>query len=150
MKKILLVIFTFPLFVLNANAQGFFKSKPEFQVSYFGEFLFHPGIKVGAQIPFLEGEKIKSKHRKQKGDFTLTKNRQLKIGANVGLYHQSNFHNGYFANIELTYQKRKHKSFKPNRYKYFEASFGLGHFRYQLLGTTFTADGDALKEIKGK
>jgi len=149
MKKIFLVIFTYYLFVLPANAQGFFDSKPEFQVSYFGEFLFHSGVKVGAQIPFLEREKMKSKHRKRKGDFNLTKNRQLKLGANLGFYHQANSHNGYLANIELTFQNRRNKSFKPNRYKYFEASVGLGYYRYHLLGTTFSSEGNTLKEING-
>jgi len=81
----------------------------------------------------------------------LTKNRvhQWKVGSNLAFYNQVNNHNGFLFNVELTYQKIKNKSKKPNKLKYFDASVGLGYFHYELIGKTFQSTENGFEEING-
>ncbi len=149
MKNLLCIILLTFLLGKNANAQDSPFQQTEIQVSYFGEFLAHPGMKIGISHPILFGKKEKERKPKYRDPYIWTKHRMIRVGGNLGFYHQVNNHNGYFANAELTYQKVKTKSYDPNRYKSFEVSIGAGYFRYQLIGTTFKTEGDSFKEING-
>lgn len=149
MKNTCFVLITFFSFLSSIHAQSFLSNTPEFQVSYFGELFVHPGAKIGIHFPFYEKNKLKYRNRKRKGDFTLTKNRKLKLGSNLAFYRQGKNHKGYLSNIELTFHNTRNRSYKPDKYRHFEASVGMGYFRYALSGTTFTPDGDSFKDIKG-
>ena len=151
MTKYLLTLLFLGSSFLNLIAQSTLQlpaKKLEYQIGYFGEFFAHPGVKVGAAYPF--AQKLKTKE-KQKRKYTLTKTRirQLKVGTNLAFYNQVNNHNGYLWNIELTYQRIKNKSKKPNKLKYFDASIGLGYFHYELLGETFQSTENDFEEING-
>lgn len=151
MTKYLLTLLFLGSGFLNLLAQSTLDlpaKKVEFQVAYFGEFFAHPGMKIGAAYPFAQKMKTKDK---QKRKYTLTKTniRQWKIGTNLAFYHQVNNHNGYLWNVELTYQKIKNKSKKPNKLKYFDASIGLGYFHYELIGKTFQSTENGFEEING-
>ena len=144
--RYLLIIFMLISWSIVLPAQGNFQKTPEFQLSYFGEYYAHPGIKVGYHLPFRGS--VKNKYRQKRG-ITKTKLRQFKVGGNLALYQQKNHHTGYLANVELTYQRTKFKSHKPNKIKHFEAAIGLGYYHYQLQGTTFTTDNNSFKETNG-
>ena len=151
MTKYLFTLFLLGSSFLNLTAQSTLQlpaKKLEYQIAYFGEFFAHPGIKVGAAYPF--AQKLKTKE-KQKKKYALTKTRiqQWKVGTNLAFYHQLNNHNGYLFNVELTYQKIKNKSKKPNKLKYFDASIGLGYFHYELLGETFQSTENGFEKING-
>jgi len=151
MTKYLLTALFLGSYLLNLTAQSTFQlptKKLEYQIAYFGEFIGHPGFKIGAA--YLFAQKLKTK-KKEKKHYTLTKNRihQWKIGSNLAFYNQVNNHNGYLFNIELTYQKIRNKSKKPNKFNYFDASVGLGYFHYELIGKTFQATENGFEEIKG-
>lgn len=151
MTKYLLTLLFFGSCLLQITAQSTPDLPPkklEYQIAYFGEFIGHPGMKIGVAYPF--AQKLKTKD-KQKRKYTLTKTRihQWKAGANLAFYHQVNNHNGYLFNIELTYQKIRNKSKKPNKFKYFDASIGLGYFHYELSGKTFQATENGFEEING-
>lgn len=120
--------------------------KLEYQVAYFGEFFAHPGLKIGANYPFFQ--KIRTKEKRNK-DFVITKIHQWKVGSNLAFYHQQNNHNGFLWNAELTYQLIKNKSKKPNKFKYFETSLGLGFYHYELIGKTFQSTENGFEEING-
>jgi len=131
------------------SAQSLFSQPPEFQLSYFGEFMYHPGVKAGIHFPFSSSTKLKTKENRKRGRFTKTKFKQLKLGGNIAFYQQRQHLTGYLANVELTYQRTKNKSFNPNKFKHFEAAIGLGYYRYQLKGTTFSTDGNTFQESNG-
>ena len=131
------------------SAQSLFSQPPEFQLSYFGEFIFHPGVKAGIHFPFSSSTKLKTKQNRKRGRFTKTKFKQLKLGGNIGFYQQKQHLTGYLLNAELTYQRTNNKSFRPNKFSHFEAAIGIGYYRYQLKGTTFTTDGNSFQEKNG-
>jgi len=124
--------------------------KLEYQFGYFGEFFAHPGVKIGAAYPFAQKLKTKERHSKKYKETVLkTKIHQWKVGGNFAFYHQVNNHNGWLFNAELTYQKIKNKSCKPNKLKYFDVSIGLGYFHYDLVGKTFQSTENGFEEING-
>ena len=96
----------------------------EYQLAYFGEFFAHPGLKLGVSYPFFQKVKTKEKS-KRKYQLVKTKVRQWKVGSNLAFYHQVDNHNGYLWNVELTYQRSKNKSKKPNKWKHFEIFKGI-------------------------
>ncbi|MEM6320480.1 MAG: hypothetical protein AAF960_22615 [Bacteroidota bacterium] len=140
-------------FVYHLTAQidpANFSKKIEYQVGYFGEFIARPGFKLGVAYPFYQKLKTKQKYSEAyKQTLTKSKIHQFKIGSNLAYYHQVNNHNGLLLNVELTYQKIKHKSKKPNKLSYFDVSFGLGYFHYELVGKTFQPTEDGFEEING-
>ena len=146
--SILLLLFCISFSVLAQSDIDLPTKKLEYQFSYFGEFIAHPGVKLGVNYPIWQ--KAKSKDRQKKNYLlTKTKIKQWKIGTNAAFYHQVNNHNGYLWNVELTYQTIKTKSKKPNKLKYFDASFGLGYYHYELIGKTFQSTENDFEEING-
>lgn len=122
--------------------------KLEYQLAYFGEFFAHPGVKLGASYPFFQKVKTKEKQKK-KYELVKTKVHQWRVGSNLAFYHQVDNHNGYLWNVELTYRRSKNKSKKSNKWKHFEASYGLGFYHYELLGKTFQTADSGFEEING-
>lgn len=153
MTRFIFTLLVFISYQLLATAQTPLElpaKKIEYQIGYFGEFFAHPGVKLGASYPFVQKLKTKERYsKKYKTTFSKTKIHQLKIGSNLAFYHQVDNHNGLLFNVELTYQKIKNKSKKPNKLKYFDASIGLGYFNYQLNGTTFQSTENGFEEING-
>lgn len=151
MTKYLLTALFLGSYFLNLTAQSSLQlptKKIEYQIAYFGEFIGHPGIKLGATYPIFQKLKAKNKE-KRKYTLTKTKIQQWKVGTNLAFYNQVNNHNGYLFNVELTYQKIKNKSKKPNKFTYFDASIGLGYFHYELIGKTFQPTENGFEEING-
>jgi len=151
MTKFILTALFLGNFILNLTAQSTFQlptKQLEYQIAYFGEFIGHPGFKIGAAYPFAQKLKTKDKEKK---NYTLTKTKihQWKVGSNLAFYNQVNNHNGLLFNVELTYQKIKNKSKKPNKQNFFDASIGLGYFHYELLGKTFQSTENGFEEING-
>lgn len=151
MTKYLITALFLGSYFLNVTAQSALQlpaKKLEYQIAYFGEFIAHPGIKLGVTYPIFQKSKIKDKEKK-KYTLTKTKIKQWKIGSNLAFYHQVKNHNGILFNVELTYQKIKNKSKKPNKQQYFDASIGLGYFHYELIGKTFQSTENGFEEING-
>ena len=59
-------------------AQSYPEPVPELQVAYFGEFLFHPGAKVGLSLPFYQWRTEKPQSSKRKGDYAIVKQKELR------------------------------------------------------------------------
>lgn len=153
MTRFLITLLFFVGYQLLATAQTPLElptKKIEYQFGYFGEFVGHPGVKLGASYPFAQKLKTKERYsKKYKETFLKTKIHQWKVGSNLAFYHQINNHNGFLFNVELTYQKIKNKSKKPSKLKYFDASIGLGYFHYELNGKTFQSTENGFQEING-
>lgn len=148
MKKIVLLFFL-SLTSSLAFAQEYGGAVPELQVSYFGEFIFHPGAKVGISLPFSEWTKLRQQQSKRRGEYSIVKQKELRLGGNVGFYNIVRNHTGYFANVDLTWRRSKYYSYRPEKKGQIELGIGLGYFRYRLHGTTFTPNGDSFDEING-
>jgi len=57
MTKFVLTALFLGSYFLNLTAQATFQlptKKLEYQIAYFGEFIGHPGIKIGAAYPFAQ------------------------------------------------------------------------------------------------
>jgi hypothetical protein len=145
-----LFLFLIILFLAkNLEAQKGGSPLPEIQVAYYGEFLFHPGAKVGISLPFWEWRTEKPQSSKRRGDYAIVKQKELRLGSNLSFYNIVRNHTGFLLNAELTYRRSKFYSFRPEKKGQLEFAFGMGYFRYRLHGTTFQPDGESFKEING-
>lgn len=150
MHKIFFLSLIILFLTKNLEAQNYGSPVPEIQVAYYGEFLFHPGAKVGISLPFSTWRTEKPQETKRRGEYAIVKQKELRIGSNLSFYNIVRNHTGYLLNAELTYRRSKFYSFRPEKKGQLEYAIGLGYFRYSLHGTTFKPDGDSFKEINGK
>lgn len=97
-------------------------------VSYFGESITHPGLKVGIEHSLWENSFQKTT---SKGN-QFNKKQSLFLSSNVGFYHHRRFHTALFVNGELGYRKVKKRGFKA------EMLVGVGIMRTFLSGNTFS------------
>lgn len=136
-------------FSCGLYAQNYGGAVPEFQFAYFGEFFFHPGAKAGISFPFTEWSKEKMQETKRRGVYAIVKQKELRVGGNVGFYNIVRNHTGYFSNLELTFRRSKFYSFRPEKKGHLELGLGVGYFRYRLHGTTFKPTEEGFEEIRG-
>lgn len=147
-RKTLLLLSLF--FALKSmDAQTYPSAVPELQIAYYGEFMFHPGAKVGLSLPFSEWTKERPQQTKRRGKYAIVKQKEFRLGSNLSFYNIPRNHTGYLLNAELTYRRSKFYSFRPEKKGQLEYAIGLGYFRYSLHGTTFRPDGGSFKEING-
>ena len=98
----------------SISKQGFELEKLNFNVSYYGETGWYPGIKIGAEYILLEKQKEKIKTKKKKGKFTKTKTNQFIITANLGYYWQPHNYGSFFTNSAILYRHTTNKGFQYN------------------------------------
>ncbi|MEM6801239.1 MAG: hypothetical protein AAF696_07530 [Bacteroidota bacterium] len=122
---------------------------PEWEASYFGEMLYHPGLMVGANFPFTRFSVAKEKSSKRRGDYFVERKRQYVIGTNLGMYFQPENHQGYLLNGEFGYRSLKTKSYKPEKNSFWQIDVGVGLYYYDLNGSTFILGDSGFEEIKG-
>jgi hypothetical protein len=98
----LLLIF---LLISDAMSAQRFSDLP-ISVTYFGENLFHPGVKAGILYPLSEKEKIKQRWLfKQNNQKDIRS--QYFISGNLGFYNHANNHSAFFVQSELLWRKVK-------------------------------------------
>lgn len=103
MNKLSVVIafiffFSFVVFPQISAAQG--SIQPDLTLSYFGEFIGHPGVKAGISVPLWGQHKPGKRH-------TL-----LLGGGNIGAYHHRGNHTGLFLEGALGYRLVTKRGFK--------------------------------------
>jgi hypothetical protein len=140
-KLILLSAFVFATIMLQAQTDL------SLNVSYFGENVIHPGLKVGVEYPIWEKEKIKVRRigfmENKFGSKARTK--QLFVTGNVGFYNHANNHSAFFINSELGYRHIKQK-----KGRYLGANIGLGYLqRIYNIDTYELNEAGELEEIGG-
>jgi hypothetical protein len=119
MKKVTTVVLFLFLFAgvfaqSDGQKQGFQLEKMSFNASYYGETVWYPGFKVGAEYILSEKKKDKIKKSKKKGEFTKTKTNQFIITANLGYFRQPHNFGSLFLNSALLYRHTAHKGFQYN------------------------------------
>ena len=88
--------------------------KLSFNASYYGETMWYPGVKLGAEYILFEKKKEKIKNRKKKGTFTKIKTNQFIITGNLGYYWQPHNYGSLFTNFAILYRRTAHKGFQYN------------------------------------
>jgi hypothetical protein len=117
-----LTTFIFSLIVFNLFAQQAKKDIPIF-VGYYGAYVIHPGIKTGLVLNIKEW-------RKEKRD--ISKQRNLFISPQIGLFVRSNNHTGFLLNMDGGY-----KLWNKTGNFYTAPSIGLGGLLIsQILSST--------------
>ena len=96
------------------------------QVSYFGHYVFHPGVKIGTEYSFKSWEKRKGRKH------VFTKKKSLFISPQVGFYVHPKNHSAFLANSEVGYNRVKDK-----RNTFISYSFGLGYLTQFNAGATY-------------
>jgi hypothetical protein len=94
-------------------------------VSYFGDQLVHPGLKVGVEYPLLSRtSRLRSMER------------SLYVAPNLGVTWHPEHHTAAFVNGELGYRRTRESGWKR------ELILGLGAMRSNNASPTYTPDGD--------
>ncbi len=120
--------------------------KLRLKAGYFGEFLVHPGVKVGLEYTLWRKDKQKIRYWKRKDkEYAKSRTRTIFMAGNTAAYYHPNNHTGTFLNFEVGYRKYKNKnkkSSRAHRIKFKEIAVGYGYYRYFLHGTTLKWNGD--------
>lgn len=123
--------------VLSFSGFSQVENETNWQFSYYGDLLFHPGIEIGCQMPLKNWTKVKTKKKKE-----VTKHKSLNTGADFIYYWHPKHHHGLILCPNISYQRTKING------RYFQVKFGLGYHRSFVDGLTYTVDNDGKVESK--
>jgi len=90
------------------------KSKHYFNVSYYGNNLWNPGLKFGAGILLHQKGKDVMKHTKKKGDVLKHKEHQFFLTGDIGFYWEPKHFTALFSYFGVSYRKTNTKGFNYN------------------------------------
>jgi hypothetical protein len=93
---------------------GFRYDNLSFNLSYYGETVWYPGLKAGAEYVISEKKKEKVKNSKRKGEYTKTKINQFIVTANLGYFWQPHNFGSVFLNTALLYRHTGNRGFQYN------------------------------------
>lgn len=134
----ILSLFVFTLIVSNCLAQ--FKNLESVSISYYGEMIIHPGVKICADYNLKEWDKTKI----TKKDSSKTINKSLLISPAFGFFYHKRYQTGLSIIPECKYKKRNKKG------GFYELGIGLGYFRSFIPNTyEVNSSGEVNKTIAG-
>jgi hypothetical protein len=133
MRKLMLLMLLIASFGSSAQEQPtkvidqrFQSGGLPFYVSYYGNFLTHPGIKMGLDWNLFMIEKTKEKRRRPK-----TIRKVLLVTPAISYYTHNASHNGLLASTDLAWRRYSKNLF------YREISVGVGYFKRYNAGDTW-------------
>lgn len=134
--KILLLLLPFGIFTQEQNKKVFNKELKLNQyapmyVSYYGNFITHPGIKLGFDWNLFMIEKTKENRKQIK-----TIRKILLVTPNIAFYSHKASHKGLFLSTDLAWRRYSKNLF------YSEISLGIGYFRKFNSGETWEMNDD--------
>ncbi len=88
-------------------------------ISYYGESIAHPGLKIGVDYDLKNWQTNKTK----KSSESITKQKSLVLSPTLGFYRHKAYQTGLFILPELKYNREK-----PNG-NFFQTGIGLGYMR---------------------
>jgi hypothetical protein len=128
MRKVT-VVCIFLLSFCAGRAQGL---KPnEFRMSYFGETITHPGVRVKLDYHLKEWDKV---NRRDK-----TIHKKISVGPGLAFFYHKRYQTGVLTNFEIKLSRSKSKSF------FFSYGLGVG---YLATFATNTYEVDETGEVK--
>ena len=113
----ILVVLIFMLTVSNALAQ--FENPESVSVSYFGEMISHPGIKLGADFVITKWDKTRYKDE----EFSKVVNKSLMVSPTLGMFYHRRYQTGLFIMPEAKYKRQNSNG------RFFELGLGAGYLR---------------------
>jgi len=139
-KKFLILMFFIPLGIFAQVKQEkqnaiFDSNKIPLNISYYGNLVIHPGIKIGADWNLLMIHKTKEKKRK-----TKVIRKILYVSPNVAFYYHNNSNIGIIPSAEVGWRRYNNKLF------YREVDFGLGYFHKFNMGETWEVTNDKIEK----
>lgn len=123
--------------ILSFSGSSQIENQPNWQFSYYGDVLFHPGIEIGYQIPLKNWTKVKSKKKKE-----VTKYKSLNAGIDFIYYLHRHHHHGLILSPSISYQRTRKNG------RYFQAKFNLGYHRSVVDGLTYSVANNGIVESK--
>lgn len=112
-----LLLATLLLVPLVLPAQGI---KPDgVSISYFGEMITHPGVKVSLQYPLGSWS---TTHQKGKGE-SIGITRQLTIQPAVGFFYHKRYQTGFFLTTDISYTRQNERG------GFYGVGVGVGYLR---------------------
>lgn len=116
--KFKLLLCTF-LLGISSNCLGQTWKAQEVSISYFGEMVTHPGIKLAVSYPIKQWMKIKN----QKEGVTQEVFKSVQLGPSLAYYYHRRYHHGLQFVPELFYRRKKKNG------TYLDLGIGLGVLR---------------------
>jgi len=114
-------------------------------ISYFGNMTFHPGVRGSLEKKWKVSHKHKLKSKKRKGEFTLSKSRELLPTAGIGFYVHPRHYGALFVDGGLKFRKSRSKSYKKS-VKRWHIGTGMGIYR-SFLPETYEVKDDKIKKV---
>lgn len=127
MKK---VAFTLLLHLSLISNSQFLNPQP-FSISYYGEFITHPGLKIGLDYEIKHWEKNRTRKKKE----SLINQNSILLSPTIGFYSHRAYQTGLFILPEMCYNREKLNG------NFFQAGIGFGYMR------TFLPDTYRLNEL---
>lgn len=132
----LIILFTI-LATIPSITRAQTANERNWQFSYYGDVIFHPGFQIGYQVPLKNWVKVKRKRNN-----TIRKNKSLNTGADLTYYWHKDHHHGFIVSPYLSYQKVNQKG------NYFQLKFSLGYHRSFVDGVVYSGDESGAVESK--
>lgn len=126
----ILSIIIFILISTFCHAQT--KKLESFSVSYYGEMITHPGLKINVDYPLKEWGKTKVPNKG--ASFPVTKG--FFISPSIGLFYHRRYQTGLFFFPEIKYKRQNPKG------RFFELGIGAGYLR-TFIPNTFEVNGNS-------
>lgn len=124
------------LFVTQTNAHpGKLKS---ISVSYFGEMITHPGLKINADFQLKSWQKTKKKNGSPK---LISKS--LSLSPSLGLFYHRRYQTGLFFLPEICFQRQKQDG------KFIEVGAGAGYLKTLIPNSFEVNDNEVQKSSAG-
>lgn len=135
MEKIIIILLSMTIPIVGM-AQV--ESVSNWQFSYYGDVLFHPGVKVGYEIPLRNWSKTKTRRGVEK-----TKYKSLNTGIDLIYYWHPQHHHGLILSPNVTYRRIKQNG------KFFQLKLNAGFHRSFVDGQTYNVDNSGMVTQKG-
>lgn len=127
------------IILLGLNIIGFGQVKqPEsINISYYGEIITHPGIRIGVDYDLKKREKTKD----LRSENTKTIQHNLLFRPSIGLFYHTDYQTGLFIIPEIAYKRQNEKG------SFIEFGIGAGYLRTFIPNTYIVDKNDAAEKV---
>lgn len=132
MKHLIVMLLTLGMLTLNAQ------DATSLSISYFGEGITHPGLKIGLNFPFHTWEKTKTKGSGVEKLFY----KSFSVQPSLGFYFHQDYQTGLFVLPQLAYSRRNAKG------NYASFGLGVGYLR-TFIPRVYALENNELEKVSG-
>lgn len=132
MKYLLAILLTLGILALKAQ------DAPSLSISYFGEGVTHPGLKIGLNFPFHSWEKTKTKGSGVEKHLY----KSFALQPSLGFYFHQDYQTGLFVLPQLAYTRKNAKG------SYASFGLGVGYLR-TFIPRVYALENNEVKKVPG-